>query len=514
MPSEPVADEAARARAALALVSHVPMGLWASGIDGGLLVTSTWWEGFTGPCGERPQAWEAWIHPDDVGRVARARREAMAARRPFELDYRLRRADGAYRDIHEIGVPCGSGPDHTGYAGWAVDVTEARQAEREKDRLLAEAEAASQAKDRFLATLSHALRTPLNAILGWASMLRTGRLDEETAGRAAETIERNARAQGRLIADLLDVSRIVSGRLRLAVQAVDVASVVEGAVESLRPLAEERGVRLQVVLDTGGLVSGDPDRLHEVAANLVHNAIRHTPRGGRVSVTVARSRSSIELRVEDDGEGLEPERLATLFSPPPRPGSGLGLSIVRHLVELHGGTVSAWSAGPGRGARLTVRLPQMIVADAEAGTHPAAEARTPVLEAPSLAGTMVLAVDDEPDARALITAVLEQHGARVVVAASAAEALRLLDRERPDVLVSDVEMPGEDGYALIRRVRERSPEKGGDIPAAALTAHAGMQDRIRALLAGFQIHLAKPVQPVELAAVVASLAGNLSGGRS
>ena len=386
------------------------------------------------------------------------------------------------------------------------------------------AEQANRTKDEFLATLSHELRTPLTSILGWARMLTTTQLDSENTARALESIERNARAQGRLIDDILDVSRIITGKLRLDVRPVDLASVIEGAVESVRPAAEAKRIRLQRVLDTGPqVVSGDPERLQQVVWNLLSNAIKFTPKGGRVQVRLERINSHVEIVVSDTGRGISPDVLPHVFerflqadssTTREHSGLGLGLAIVRHLAELHGGTVRAESAGEGQGATFTVDLPLMIarppqpaVVRDEERVHPTADTGERLVCPPELEGLHVLFVDDEEDARALLTTILESCGARVTAVGSAREALDELGREKFDVLLSDIGMPGEDGYWLIKRVRKLPPERGGRTPAAALTAYARAKDRLRVLRSGYQMHVPKPVEPAELVAVVANLAG-------
>jgi PAS domain S-box-containing protein len=386
-------------------------------------------------------------------------------------------------------------------------------------RLYRQAQEANRMKDEFLATLSHELRTPMNAILGWAQLLREGKLDAATATRAAHTIDRNARVQTQLISDILDVSRIVSGRLRLDVRPVEMVRAVEAALDNLRPAAKAREIRLHTALDAGtGLISGDADRLQQVAWNLLSNAIKFTPHGGRVSVRLVRIDSHVELTVEDDGAGIDPDFLPFVFerfrqgdssSTRPHGGLGLGLALVRHLVEMHGGTVHAASAGRNQGSTFIVKLPVMGTVRPDSGPLAPAEATSagaPMAPAGSLAGVSVLLVDDEADARELFKTLLERSGARVTAVASGAEAFSAFTASPPDVVVSDIEMPEENGYDLIRRFRALPPERGGQTPAAALTAYARTEDRMRALRAGFQIHVSKPVQPAELVAVVANLA--------
>ncbi len=416
----------------------------------------------------------------------------------------------------------------------------AQQLLRDRESLLVreqgarrEAELASHAKDEFLSLLSHELRTPLNAILGWVRLLGVGGLDDTARERAIETIDRNARLQARLIEDMLDVSRIISGKLRLDAQAVDLTTVIHAAVDTLRPAADASGIRVQVVLDFGaGQVWGDPVRLQQVVWNLLSNAIKFTPKGGSVQVQLARVNSHLEIVVSDTGPGIDEDFLPFVFDrfrqadatiTRRHGGLGLGLAIVRHLVELHGGRAEAGNRSDQTGAVVAVRLPLMAVramppvipapaapaATAEpAPVHPAASGAVSFDCPPALQGIRVVAVDDEADARHLLQQVLEQCGAEVRTCGSAAEALAVLDQWPPDVLVSDVGMPGEDGYALIRQVRAAECGSGHRLPAVALTAYARVEDRLQALSAGYNMHVPKPVEPAELAVVIASLTGS------
>jgi PAS domain S-box-containing protein len=396
---------------------------------------------------------------------------------------------------------------------------EAEKAAAEKEHLYREAQEASRLKDEFLATVSHELRTPLTAILGWAHMLRTGQVNGDSAARAFETIERNARAQSQLIEDLLDVSRIITGKLRIDVRVVDPNSFIEAAVEAVRPAAEAKGVRLQKVMDTGVVsVSGDPVRLQQVVWNLLSNAIKFTPRGGRVQVRLERVNSHVEVSVSDTGAGIPADFLPHVFdrfrqadqkTTRHHGGLGLGLAIVRHLVELHGGTVKAESEGEGRGATFTVLLPVApvySVEPSEGRVHPASRDTLPFFDCPDrLDGLRVLVVDDEPDTREMLKTGLGHCGAEVTAAGSAAEALEALKAGVPDVLISDIGMPDEDGYTLMRQVRALPVAEGGGVPAIALTAYARVEDRMQALRAGYHMHVTKPVELAELAAIVASL---------
>jgi PAS domain S-box-containing protein len=396
---------------------------------------------------------------------------------------------------------------------------EAEQAAAEKERLYKQAEESSRLKEEFLATISHELRTPLSAVLGWTRMLRQGQLSDEDKAKALDTIERNARAQAQLIDDLLDVSRIVTGKLRMDVRPSDPNSFIDAAVEAVRPAAEAKGVRVQKVIDTGAVsIPGDPVRLQQVVWNLLSNAIKFTPRGGRVQIRSERVNSHLEIVVSDTGQGISQDFLPHVFdrfrqadqkTSRKHGGMGLGLAIVRHLVELHGGTVRANSEGVGQGATFTVMLPisPIYQVDASGGrVHPGARDLLPAQDdcGERLDGLSILVVDDEPDTRDLLKKGLEYCGARVRLAGSASEALTALDDMVPDVLISDIGMPEVDGYDLIRRVRQLQPEKG-HVAAIALTAYTRVEDRLQALRAGYDMHVPKPVELTELVAVAISL---------
>jgi signal transduction histidine kinase len=384
-----------------------------------------------------------------------------------------------------------------------------------------EAERASRMKDEFLATLSHELRTPLNAILGWTQILKKNPGDVNDMQEGLEVIERNSRAQTQIIEDLLDMSRIISGKVALTVQRLDLASVLRTALETVKPAAQAKGIRLRPELESRGvLVSGDINRLQQVFWNLLSNAVKFTPRGGQVQVILERVESQVEVSVIDSGEGIESQFIPHVFdrfrqadaSTTRRHGGlGLGLSIVKQLVELHGGTVRVKSPGAGKGSTFVVSLPLTIV-HAEAAPmplrrHPTAAATEVSLDAcESIEGVRVLVVDDEPDARQLLERLLKDCKAVVSTAGSVEQAIERLQTDRPSLLISDIGMPGEDGYSLIRRVRALGAEKGGAIPAIALTAYARAEDRVKAVVAGYQMHLAKPVEPAELIAMVSSLA--------
>ncbi len=384
---------------------------------------------------------------------------------------------------------------------------------------LEEAKEASHLKDEFLATVSHELRNPLAPILTWTQLLRSGTLDKDKADRGLEVIERNVASLSELIDDLVDVSRVVSGKFRLDVRPIDLTPVIRAAVESQRPASDAKQIRLQLVLDErAGTISGDSERLQQVMGNLLSNAIKFTPKGGSVHVTLGRAESHVEMGVSDTGMGIEASFLPHVFEPFQQAmdgsmrrhgGLGLGLSIVRHIVELHGGEVSAESDGTGKGSTFTVKLPLLPTGERTGSMwprHPTATDGVADVLLRRLDKVRVLLVDDEPTANEALEALLEACGAEVRVAGSSAQALQTLDVWKPDVLISDIAMPEEDGYALIRKIRARSVEQSGDVPAAALTAYAKIEDRVNILAAGFQMYLSKPADPSELIAVVASLA--------
>jgi PAS domain S-box-containing protein len=402
------------------------------------------------------------------------------------------------------------------------DITNRKKLEAEHDALLATAERAreaaenaNRAKDSFLATISHELRTPLSPILTWTSLLQRESLDPSQVRQGLDAIRRCARAQAQLIEDLLDVSRIVSGKMRIEVRPVDLVGVIEAAVEVVRPAADAKQVRLQVVLDTKAPpVSGDPQRLQQVVWNLLSNAIKFTPKGGHATVTLERVNSQVEIAVSDTGQGMDGEFLPHVFdrfqqadtsSTRLHMGLGLGLAIVRHIIEAHGGTVHAESPGVDRGSVFTVKLPLVLIqrsAGEALRRHPTMVPFT-ADDFPALNGLRVLVVDDEPDSNEVLRTLFSSCGADVRVADSVARALEVMDGWNPGVLISDIGMPGEDGYSLIAKVRAR--ENGG-LPVIALTAFASTEDRVRLLSAGFTTHLPKPVEPAELLAVVASVA--------
>ncbi|MDT5293223.1 MAG: hypothetical protein QOJ76_103 [Acidobacteriota bacterium] len=388
-----------------------------------------------------------------------------------------------------------------------------------------EAEEANRLKDEFLATVSHELRTPLTAILGWSNMLLAGSLSAQSHDRALEIIHRNAQSQNQLISDLLDVSRIISGKLRLDLRTVELPPIIEAAIEATRPAVEGKGIRVDATLDRrAGPINGDADRLQQVVWNLLTNAIKFTPQGGQILIKLERVASHVEITVQDSGIGIRREFLPHIFERfrQADPGTnrihggmGLGLSIVRQLVELHGGTVRAESAGEGKGATFVVSLPFIALKE----ESEAMERLLPLVANPldidclaSLQGLRVLVVDDEADTREMMRAVLEHCKIEVFTAESASEALEAIAQFRPDVLISDLGLPEDDGYALIAKVRALPAEHGGQMPAAALTAYVRAEDRMKVLRSGFQLHVPKPFEPAELVTVVANLAGRIGKG--
>jgi PAS domain S-box-containing protein len=435
-----------------------------------------------------------------------------------------RRRDGAPFPLEITVTVIPEDPDYR-FSAFARDITERKRAERERERLLSaaehareQAEAASRVKDEFLSTLSHELRTPLTAIVGWIYLLRGGRLDDAGRARALDAIDRNAGAQAQVISDILDLSRIVGARFRLDVRPIEVAPVVAAAIETLMPAANARGIKVQTVLDpTAGLVSGDTDRLRQVVWNLVSNAIKFTPKGGRVAARVERDDPNVVITIEDSGVGMRPEVLPHVFerfrqgdssNTRNHGGLGLGLAVVKHLVELHGGQVTASSPGEGMGSAFTVKIPLL---DPVAGGRerdeegPAAAGEVPD-DATRLDGVRVLVVDRSEEVRDIVARILREGGAEVETAATASDALTAFARSVPDVLVSAIDMEGETGYSLLRKIRSLPRDVGGAVPAAALTTYSRSEDRVNALRGGFQMYMSKPVQPAELLAVVAALA--------
>jgi signal transduction histidine kinase len=482
------------------------------------------------PSGEPERTFEslsdfvALAHPSDQPALAQAFARAAESGDEYRAEFRtLAGVEERWMLGRGTVIRDSSGCAHS-MAGINIDITERKRAEQERAILLRhaeearrEAEHANRLKDEFLATLSHELRTPLNAITGWTSLLRAGALDEGGRSKAIETISRNAQLQSQLISDILDVSRIVTGKLRLEVESISLVSVIFAALDTVKPAAVAKGIEIETNLGDNVAVQADGARLQQVMWNLLSNAIKFAPMQGRVRVSVSSARSRVEVTIEDNGPGIPQDFLPFVFdrfrqgdssSTRRHHGLGLGLAIVRHLLEMHGGTIQAKNQSEGTGAIFTVTLPKAAAAAAPESTREvqrdASIARFD--EVPPLDGVRVLVVDDDDDGREVVNAILRNHHAESSTACSAAEAFVMLERGLPHVLVADIEMPGEDGYAFIRRLRARPAEQGGQIPAIALTAYASMQDRMKVLNAGFQMHVPKPVQAAELITVVASLA--------
>jgi PAS domain S-box-containing protein len=469
------------------------------------------------------------IHPEDRERAIQEFEGAIKKREEYKSEYRVVWQDNSVHWILSRGtVNYQENGKPLNVIGVTLDITERKIAEKQREELLeseqaarAEAESANRLKDEFLATVSHELRTPLNAMLGWTTLLRTGRLAAEDASRALETIERNARTQAEIIEDLLDVSRIITGKLNLQIAPIEPAAMVKTAVESLQLAADAKEITVrQTVENELNKIMGDAARIQQIVWNLLSNAIKFTPAGGEVEIKLKRENSHLSIAVSDTGNGITPEFLPFVFdrflqadgkTTRTYGGLGLGLAIVRHLVELHGGTVQAESEGEGKGATFTVRLPlsqkSKQKSQSNGNTASVTQAKLNNEACEDLTGLKVLVVDDEADSLELIRVFLEHCGAKVATASSAAEALKQLSGAVPDVLISDIGMPETDGFDLIKKVREFEPECGGQVPAVALTAYAREEDKQQALRSGFQTHLSKPVEMEELINVVADVAG-------
>jgi PAS domain S-box-containing protein len=465
------------------------------------------------------------LHPDDRERTREAIAACVYGGKVYDIEYRTVSPQGEVRWVRATGRTYYKEGKPVRFDGTTQDITDRKRVDEERKQLLdieraarVEAERTSRMKDEFLATLSHELRTPLNAILGWTQLLKRDQQDPEMLSEAISVIERNVRVQTQLIEDLLDMSRIISGNVRLDVQGVELSEIINAAMEGVKPTAETKGVRLEKVIDRlVGPVSGDPARLQQVLWNLLTNAIRFTPKGGKVRVLAEVMQSHVEISVVDTGEGISPDFLPHLFerfsqadgsAKRKHRGLGLGLSIVKNLVEMHGGTVRANSRGEGQGATFIIELPLRVAKSSEGEEHPPhprmlLSGLSVECERPNLRGIKVLLVEDEADAAEFVRRFLVECEAVLALAASAAEAQKLLLTFKPDVIVSDIGMPQKDGYEFIRDVRKQ----GLMTPAVAISAYARAEDRIRSAQTGYQTHLAKPVDTAELLAVIASLAG-------
>jgi PAS domain S-box-containing protein len=511
------------------MADSAPVLMWIADESKSRIWFNKGWLEFTGRAlgEEQGFGWTQNVHEEDLAKTLQAYGEGFDSRESFRAEYRIGNKDGEPRWIIEQAMPVfeGAGGSFSGFIGSCVDITESRQLQTEREEMLRsertarqEAERVGRVKDEFLATVSHELRTPLNAILGWATLLRRIKPGSDDYSRGIETIERNARVQGQIIADLLDMSRIISGKVQLDVQAIDLNEVINAALDAVNLSIEAKRLRLRVTLDArAGRLRGDPGRLQQVFWNLLTNAVKFTPSGGRIDVVLERVNSHVEVSVEDSGQGIKPEFLPFVFdrfrqadsSTTRRHGGlGLGLSIVKHLIELHGGSVRVKSPGEGQGSTFIVALPISVIRtddpDDDFERQAFSDVDVSTIELPSLVGSHALVVDDEPDARALICRLIEEYGGRCTLAESGAAALELIKEKDVNILISDIGMPDFDGYQLIKKIRTMGKGER-NLPAIALTAYARNDDRQRALLAGFQMHLAKPVEPRELVAGIASL---------
>ncbi len=508
--------------------------VWTTNAQGEVVDDIPSWRALTGQSESAVKGWGwlAAIHPEDRERTAQMWKEAVATKSIYDIEHRILLADGTYRYFSARGVPVvHESGEVQEWVGTHTDISDRvtmQSALRQRAEELTEA---NRIKDEFLAVVSHELRSPLNAMLGWVTLLRTRQFDAATTAKALETIERNARSQAQLVEDLLDISRIIRGQLRLNVCPVNLVSIIEAAIETVRLAADAKNIHLKAVLDpTASLVTGDSHRLQQVVWNLLTNAVKFTPNDGQVEIRLQRINSHVEIAVIDTGMGISAEFLPFVFdrfrqedSSKTRSysGLGLGLSIVRHLVELHGGTVHAYSQGVECGSHFIIKLP-LLQGNRGRGAEGAEGAKfiasrlsqsaprtAPLAERPCLLnGLRILVVDDQADARELLISILQQEKSEVMAVATADEAMTALSRKATqfDVLISDIGMPGEDGYSLIRKVRAMNPLSGGQIPAIALSAYARSEDATAALLAGFHYHVAKPVDPAQLIAAIASAA--------
>ena len=515
------------------LANTIPQLAWMARADGSIFWYNDRWYAYTGTVPEDMEGW-GWqrVHdPSVLPSVLESWNHSIETGEPFDMTFPLKGADGLFRPfLTGVNPLRNEAGEVVLWFGTNTDVSEQVKLEEDRKQVLdaeraarSDAERVSRMKDEFLATLSHELRTPLNAILGYATLLQNMRMSEAEMKDAASVIQRNAKAQAQIIEDLLDMNRIIAGKIRLDVQQVALPDVIEAAIETVKPSAEAKDIRIQAFLDpVAGPVRGDPARIQQVIWNLLSNALKFTDKGGRIQISLERVNSHVEISIVDTGQGIAPDFLPYVFdrfrqadssTTRHHGGLGLGLAIVKQLVESHGGSVRAKSPGPGLGATFIVSFPVAVMheeAERERRIHPKSPASTQSFDCqPDLLGVSVLIVDDDQDSCGLVKRVLEECHAEVDMAFSAAEAHAKLMRRKYDVLVSDIGMPGEDGYQFIRRVRSLSADMNGQIPAVALTAFARSEDRRRAALAGFQTHISKPVEPAELSAIIAGLAGRV-----
>jgi PAS domain S-box-containing protein len=503
------------------LAESMPQMVFTAKPNGHVDYFNQQWSAFTGLSLDeiKDWRWTKFIHPDDVRETVRLWRHALNNGEQFEAQHRFRRADGVYRwHLSRACAMHDAGGNITMWISSNTDIDDQKSTEGALNHLYKEAESLNRAKDEFLATLSHELRTPMTSILGWTALLAAGTLDETTRKEGIATIHRSAQAQAQLIDDVLDVSRMITGKLRLTIEPVDMESVLRAALTAFVPAAEAKELRLRMDFQLGLLsLGGDPARLQQVFWNLLSNAMKFTPVGGRIDVRLFSRDSNVVVEVQDTGVGIRPEFLPYAFDRFAQQesgtmrhhgGMGIGLSISKQLVELHGGTISVASEGKGLGSIFTVSIPVQVAVPLEVfpiGGR-AKQSRSSPDALPSIAGLRVLVIDDEPDSRRTIAAILEQYGAIVTAAASAKEGLTLAARGSFDVLLCDIAMPEQDGYSLIRRIRSLADEKS-HIPAVALTAYGRPSEREIALAEGFDEYLKKPVEPADLISLVADVAG-------
>ncbi|WP_228039121.1 response regulator, partial [Nostoc sp. LEGE 12450] len=508
------------------MADNAPFMVWVTDTNNYCTYLSKSWYDFTGHNEETSLGfgWLNAVHPEDYDDVRNIFLEASKRCEAFRMEYRLQRKDSEYRWTIDAANPWfGVDGQFKGYIGSVIDITERKTAEAERDRLLeleqaarTEAETANRIKDEFLAVLSHELRSPLNPILGWARLLQTREFHPAEIKKAIATIERNAKLQAQLIEDLLDVSRILQGKLNLKMFPVNLVLVIEAGLETVRLAAEAKDIQIQTMLDASlGQVLGDSDRLQQVIWNLLSNAVKFTPEEGKINIQLERIDSQAQITVSDTGKGISPEFLPHVFEYFRQAdgtttrrfgGLGLGLAIVRHLIELHGGRIWAESLGEGQGAIFRVRLPLIkkeLTSKQQINIDPLNASSTTEI----LTGIQILVVDDDDDTREFHTFVLEQAGANVIAVASAKEALQALAESEPDILLSDIGMPETDGYMLMRQIRALQLKQAKQIPAIALTAYAGEINQQQAIASGFQRHLSKPVEPDELVKAIATLIG-------
>jgi PAS domain S-box-containing protein len=514
-----------------------PVGIFLTDVEGRCTYANPRFQSICGLTLEQSlgEGWLQSVYPEDLEQVRSDWSTWTITNCEYSNEFRVKTPEGLVRQVHVRASPMFSAQGELlGHVGTVEDITDRKQAEEARAQIIREqvarkeAEAANRMKDEFLATLSHELRTPLNSVLGWARLLRTRSFDQATIARALETIERNAQSQAQMIEDILDVSRIIRGKLQLNLRPFNLIPVVEAAIDAVRPAVEAKSLQLESCLDRWSeRVVGDPDRLQQIVWNLLTNAIKFTPEGGKIEIKSSHNGSYAQIQIVDTGIGIKKEFLPYVFdrfrqadstTTRSHGGLGLGLAIVHHLVELHHGRVYADSEGEGKGSTFTVELPlyqgtrlklhYQEPAELTQVCEPSSPAKA-VETAMALSGLRVLLVDDAPDVREMLTVAIEQSGANVIAVASAREALEVLDQTQPDILVSDIGMPLEDGYTLIRKVRDREAEQGGHLPAVALTAYVREEDCQSAIESGFQMHMPKPVDTAQLLKAVANLTGRV-----